>query len=217
VNRNTRRTISIPVRRPACLIPLAIALAALGAVLIVLAPSPVAAQSTQAQGAKQIDGTADNKWVPSTLTIQPGESVTFKVAGGATHPVGSGISPTAKDNRFDTSKCQLPQMTKVGDSCTVKFPKAGTYPFFCEIHDALGMTGTIQVGKGGSGTTTTAPSNGGGGSNVVATPSTGAPPPPGKPAIYYAGYGLVAGGVLLALLSFASYIRYAPGFRHEHR
>ncbi|HEV8652199.1 MAG TPA: plastocyanin/azurin family copper-binding protein [Actinomycetes bacterium] len=208
---------STVLRRLPRLVLLASVLAALGAVLLALAASPVAAQSAQAQGAKEIDGTADNKWVPSTLTIQPGQSVTFKVAGGATHPVGSGRSPTAKDNRFDASKCQLAQMSKVGDSCTVKFPKAGSYPFFCEIHYALGMTGTIQVGKGGPGTTTTAPSNGGGGSNVVAPPSTGAPTPPGRPVIYYAGYGLVAGGVLLALFAFASYIRYAPSFRRENR
>src|SRR6266704_2204631 len=74
---------------------------------------------------------------------------------GVLAALGSGTSPTAKDNRFDTSKCQLAQMTKVGDSCTVKFPKAGTYPFFCEVHFALGMTGTIQVGKAVGGPTAT--------------------------------------------------------------
>ncbi len=141
--------------------------------------------------------------------------MTFKVASGATHPVGSGTSPTAKDNRFDTSKCQLAQMTKVGDSCTVKFPKAGTYPFFCEVHFALGMTGTIQVGKAVGGPTATTAAAAGGG--VVPTPSTGPPTAPGRPAIYYAGYGLVAGGVLFALFTFMSYVRYAPGFRRGDR
>ena len=188
-------------------------LATLGVAQLALGAGPVAAQ---AQGAKEVDGTAENKWVPNQVTIKPGESVTFKVAGGGTHPVGSGTSPTAKDNRFDTSKCQLPQMTRVGQSCTVKFPKAGTYPFFCEIHYALGMTGTIQVGAGGGGPATTAAAGAGGG-NVVATPSTGAPAPPGKPSIYYAGYGLVAAGVLLGLFAFVSYVRFAPGFRREHR
>src|SRR6266571_592651 len=140
--RSARRPMSTLPRRLPRLVPLAGVLAALGAVLVALAPVPVAAQAAQAQGAKEVDGTAQNKWVPATVKIQPGQSVTFKVASGATHPVGSGTSPTAKDNRFDTSKCQLAQMTKVGDSCTVKFPKAGTYPFFCEVHFALGMTGT---------------------------------------------------------------------------
>ncbi len=205
---------STVLRRLPRLVLLAFALAVLGAVLLALAAGPVAAQ---AQSAKEIDGTAATKWEPREVQIQPGQSVTFKVTGAPPHPVQSGDgSNLAGDGKFDTSACSQAKMSKVGDSCTIRFPKAGRFPYFCAVHISLGMTGVIQVGAA-SGTATTAPQNGGAGGNVVATPPTGGVAPPGKPAVYYAGYGLVAGGVLLALFAFASYVRFAPGFRRENR
>lgn len=198
------------VRRLPRLLPLSLAVALLGAGLLLAAGDPAAAQ---AQNKAEVNGTAANKWEPATVTIRPGGSVTFKVQGGATHPVGSGTGPEQRDKRFDDSKCQLAQMSKVGDSCTVKFAKQGTYPFFCEVHFALGMTGTVNVGSsGGSATTTTA-----GSSNVVAPPSAAAPPSAGRPAIYWAGWGLIALGALLALMFIALYVRYAPGFNRQKR
>jgi len=204
---------STVLRRLTRLVLLASVLAAVGAVLLALAAGPVAAQ---AQSAKEIAGTAAQKWEPADVQIQPGQSITFKVTGAPPHPVESGDGSNLQgDGKFDASACTQDKMIKVGDTCTIRFPKAGTFPYFCAVHVSLGMKGVITVGKG-SGTTTTAPPADGG-SNVVATPSTGGVAPPGKPAIYYAGYGLVAGGVLLALFAFASYVRYAPGFRRENR
>jgi hypothetical protein len=144
--------------------------------------------------------------------VKPGGTVTFEVAGGATHPVvsGDGSNP-AGDGRFDDSGCGLAQMTKVGDSCQVKFPKAGTYPFFCQVHVSLGMKGVITVGaSAGGATTTTAPAAAGG--SVVEPPSAAAPPSSGRPAIYWAGWGLFALGALLALGLIALYVRFWPGF-----
>jgi plastocyanin len=205
---------STVLRRLPRLVLLAGVLAALGAVLLALAAGPAAAQ---AQSAKEIAGTAAQKWEPANVQIQPGQSITFKVTGAPPHPVESGDGSNLQgDGKFDASACAQAKMSKVGDTCTIKFPKAGTFPYFCAIHVSLGMKGVITVGKGG-GTATTAAQNGGAGGNVVATPSTGGVAPPGKPVIYYAGYGLVAGGVLLALFAFASYVRYAPSFRRENR
>jgi plastocyanin len=199
-------------RRPIRLLAVAAATAALGAALVLAAGGPAAAQ---AKSSVEIDGTAANKWDPATVTVKPGGTVTFKVAGGATHPVGSGTAPPG-DKKFDTSGCVLPKMTKVGDSCTVKFPKAGTYPFFCEVHYALGMTGTITVGSGGGssggGQTTTT-----GGVPVVTSPSAAPPPAPSHPAIYWAGWGLFALGALLALAVIALYVRFVPGYSRRRR
>jgi hypothetical protein len=39
------------------------------------------------------------------VAIKPGGTVTFRIAGGQTHPVGSGQAPPG-DRRFDASKCQ---------------------------------------------------------------------------------------------------------------
>ena len=197
-------------RRLPRLLPLALAVALLGAALVLAFGGPAGAQAAQATA--EVDGTAENKWEPADVAVRPGGTVTFKVAGGATHPVvsGDGSNPEG-DDRFDDSKCGLAQMSKVGDSCQVKFPKAGTYPFFCQVHVSLGMKGVVQVGaSSGGATTTTAAAQAGGG--VVAPPSTASPPSAGRPAIYWAGWGLFALGALLALALIALYVRFWPGF-----
>jgi plastocyanin len=198
------------------LLPLAVAVALLGAGLVLAGGDPVAAQG-QGPAEAEVNGTAQNKWDPATVNIRPGGTITFKVAGGVTHPVKSGTGPEG-DDKFDSSDCTLDKMQKVGDSCTVKIAKAGSYPFFCEVHFALGMTGTITVGSGGNGqaTTTTAAGDEIGGS-VVEPPSAAAPPSAGRPAIYWAGWGLLALGALLALALVALYVRFGPGFNRQRR
>jgi plastocyanin len=198
-------------RRLPRLLPLAVAVALLGTGLVLASGTPAGAQAAPSK--VTIDGTAANRWEPANATVRPGGTVTFRVAGGATHPVGSGdgSNPTKSDGRFDNSDCTLAHMTKVGDSCQVRFPKAGTYPYFCEVHVSLGMKGVITVGTsggGGAATTTTAAA----GSGVVEPPSAAAPPSPGRPAIYWAGWGLFALGALLALVLIALYVRFWPGF-----
>ena len=190
------------------LLPLALAVALLGVGLVLAAGRPAAAQA--ASNKATIDGTAQDRWQPADVTIKPGGTVTFRVAGGATHPVvsGDGSNPQG-DNRFDDSKCGLAQMTKVGDSCQVKFPKAGSYPYFCQVHVSLGMKGVIQVGAAAGGATTTTAGDAGG---VVEPPSAASPPSAGRPAIYWAGWGLFALGALLALGLIALYVRFSPGF-----
>ena len=140
-----------PVRR--CL-----AVALLGTVLL-LPFWPAAAQSTKPATKATIDGTPQLKWQPAEVTIAPGGTVTFKIVGATPHPVGSGSAPPKDDGKFDTAGCQLDNMSKDGASCTVKFKKAGTYPFFCQLHFAAGMVGTITVGgaAGGNGTSTATP------------------------------------------------------------
>jgi plastocyanin len=190
------------------LLPLTLAVALLGAALVLAAGGPAAAQ---AQSNATIDGTAALKWEPANATIKPGGTVTFKVSGGPPHPVKSGDgSNLAGDNKFDTADCGLAKMSKVGDSCQVKFPKAGTFPYFCEVHVSLGMKGVIQVGAAAGGATTTTAAAAGGG--VVEPPSAAAPPSAGRPAIYWAGWGLFALGALLALGLIALYVRFSPGF-----
>jgi plastocyanin len=190
------------------LLPLALAVALLGVGLVLAAGRPAAAQSAQSK--VTIDGTAANKWEPANATVKPGGTVTFRVASGATHPVvsGDGSNPQG-DNRFDDADCTLEHMTKVGDSCQVKFPKAGSYPYFCQVHVSLGMKGVIQVGAAAGGATTTTAGDAGG---VVEPPSAASPPSPGRPAIYWAGWGLFALGALLALVLIALYVRFSPGF-----
>jgi hypothetical protein len=77
------------------------------------------------------------------------------------------------------------------------------------VHVSLGMKGVIQVGAAAGGATTTTAGDAGG---VVEPPSAASPPSAGRPAIYWAGWGLFALGALLALVLIALYVRFSPGF-----
>ena len=200
--------------RPGLPLPRRLALLALVSILVGAALVLAFGGRASAQQAKknlEVDGTAALKWEPANVTVLVGGSVTFKIGGGAPHPVGSG-TPPAGDSAFDTSACGFDKMGKVGDSCTVMFKKAGSFPFFCRVHFASGMTGTITVGSGGGATTTTAAGNA---APVVSAPSAASGSTPPKPAVYWLGYGLLAGGALLALAAVIAYLRFAPGFRRR--
>jgi plastocyanin len=198
-------------RRLPRLLPLAVAVALLGLGLVFAAGDPAAAQAAQKE--VTIEGTAANKWEPANATVRPGGTVTFTITGGVTHPVLSGDgSDLQGDDRFDASDCGLQQMAKVGDSCEVKFARAGTYPYFCQVHVTQGMKGVITVGNQAGGATTTTAAGGEVGGSVVEPPSAAAPPSSGRPAIYWAGWGLFALGALLALGLIALYVRFWPGF-----
>src|SRR6266508_348115 len=203
-------------RRLPRLLALAVTVALLGAFLLLAAGGPAAAQAQQERA--EVTGTAANKWDPADVNIRPGGTVVFTVGPGAvTHPLVSADGSNSQgDGRFDASGCSLDKMQKAGDSCTVKIDKAGSYPYFCQVHVALGMKGTITVGSGGGSTTTTTATTAAG-SAVVAPPSAAAPPPAGRPAIYWAGWGLFALGALMALGLIALYVRFSPGFNREKR
>lgn len=191
------------------LLPLAIAVALLGAGLVLVTGDPAAAQAAPSR--LTIDATANNTFQPADATVRPGGVVTFEITGGTTHPVlsGDGSDVSKSDGKFDDSGCGLAQMAKVGDSCQVRFPKAGTFPYFCQVHVTQGMKGVITVGESAAAATTT---TGGAGAGVVEPPSAAAPPSSGRPAIYWAGWGLFALGAFLALALIALYVRFSPGF-----
>jgi plastocyanin len=212
-NRSAKQPMPVAARRLPRLLALAVTIALLGAMLLAAA-GPAAAQAQQARA--EVTGTAQNQWDPAEVRIRPGGTVVFTVGPNAvTHPVVSGTGdPVEGDGRFKAPDCTIQKMAKAGDSCTVKIAKAGTYPYFCSVHVATGMKGTIIVGSGGgaaAATTTTA------GSSVVAPPSAASPPPAGRPAIYWAGWGLFAAGALMALALIGLYVRFSPGFNREKR
>jgi plastocyanin len=124
-----------------------LAVALLGTLLL-LPAWPAAAQPAKPATKATIDGTPQLKWQPAEVTVAVGGTVTFRIVGATPHPVGSGSAPPKDDGKFDTSGCQLDDMGKDGASCTVTFKKAGSYPYFCQLHYAAGMVGTITVGGG---------------------------------------------------------------------
>ncbi|GAA0707663.1 plastocyanin/azurin family copper-binding protein [Dokdonella soli] len=87
---------------------------------------------------------------PSRLTITAGDTVTFTNAGGF-HNVAS--APGAVTSFRCASGCDGDGVggngaaTSTGWSAVVAFPKAGTVPYYCEVHGApgQGMSGTLTV------------------------------------------------------------------------
>jgi len=78
---------------------------------------------------------SDDKFEPTSLTVQPGTNVRFVNNGQHVHTV------TDRDGRFDSG--DIP----AGGNFTVTFRTPGTYKYYCKHHK--GMEGTITVGQAG--------------------------------------------------------------------
>jgi plastocyanin len=87
----------------------------------------------------------DFEFVPRSVTVGVGDSVTWRNTGNEPH------TATARDGSFDTGNLAC------GESGSASFNKAGTFSYFCKPHPF--MTATVRVTGGGSG-------GGGGGSGA---------------------------------------------------
>ena len=78
---------------------------------------------------------ADTKFIPSTITVSKGTTVTWKNLEDRTH------NATADDKSWKTDDMEQ------GESKTVTFDKPGTYSYHCTHHTMMGfgMTGTVIV------------------------------------------------------------------------
>ena len=95
---------------------------------------------------------ADFKFAPASVTVNVGDTVTWRNTGDEAH------TATAKNGGFDTGN------VNPGSTGSATFRSAGTFSYFCKPHPF--MTGTVRVvgtgGGGGGGGGTGAASNGGG-------------------------------------------------------
>lgn len=80
-------------------------------------------------------GSLGNKYSPACLKIKAGSGVMF-MGSFATHPLAGGV-----DGQADATSPIKETMT--GTEVTFDNLPAGSYGFFCEAHDALGMHGAI--------------------------------------------------------------------------
>ncbi len=79
---------------------------------------------------------------PDQLTIQPGDTVTFLNVQEDMHDVMFISVPKTVDEMI-----MSPKHEKEGEKWSYKFTVPGTYQFHCHAHEALGMKGTLIVGK----------------------------------------------------------------------
>jgi len=82
-------------------------------------------------------------FIPSTVTIQPGSTVTWKNTDNTAHTATSGTAADGPDGVFDSSL-----MMANGPSFSHTFDAAGTYDYFCMVHPW--MAGSVIVGAGSS-------------------------------------------------------------------
>lgn len=86
----------------------------------------------------------DNTFTPEVLNIQPGDSVTWTNEGGLHNVAAPGLFRCANG-------CDGDGMGGNGDpavnpwSFTLTFDDPGVIDYVCEVHEGLGMVGTINV------------------------------------------------------------------------
>jgi len=120
----------------------------------------------------------DNSFSPQTITIAPGDTVTWTNNGSMNHTV------TADDGSFSSGSLSP------GQSFTHTFATVGNFPYYCQFHGApggIGMSGAVMVSSSASSanstsTSTSTPSNSGigtgtstTGTSTSATSTSGAP------------------------------------------
>jgi plastocyanin len=95
---------------------------------------------------------------PPQLEVQAGSTLVVANIGGKPHTL------TADDGSFDTGTITpgAEGGRFAGTSATVTLPKAGAFPFHCEVHPAamkgvLSVTGEAAAGGGGAAAASTAP------------------------------------------------------------
>jgi plastocyanin len=115
-------------------------LAALLGLVLILAITACGSGSTSASSTPAAAGSADTiviknfMFSPATLTVSPGTVVTVRNEDSVTHT----LTDKANPKLFSTGDVGPGQVK------TFKAPaKAGSYPFFCTIHQY--MTGTLVV------------------------------------------------------------------------
>ena len=79
----------------------------------------------------------DDCFIPSTVTIHPGGTVTWENTDNAAHTATSGSPTDGPDGVWDSS------LMMVGGSYSATLDDEGTYPYFCMVHPW--MQGTVIV------------------------------------------------------------------------
>lgn len=100
-----------------------------------------AASASRAVGFGGVGGSGSLDYSPKCILVAAGQTVTFNGAFDA-HPLSPGSTPSL---RTAGSANNPVRRTSTGSTVTVTYPTAGTYPYFCEAHYAVGMTGVVRV------------------------------------------------------------------------
>ena len=103
--------------------------------------------AANAQTAVTVDATNALKFVPATVCLKVGGTITWKNVGNIFH-----TTTDEKALAANPANAELPagatgwnHPLNPGASYSLKFTVAGTYKYFCIPHESLGMLGQITV------------------------------------------------------------------------
>jgi plastocyanin len=136
----------------------------------VVAPAPVAAPAGTAPTAvgtmapitgtthevKMVGDAKGYRFEPANVTVKSGDGIKFSVVSGGPHNVAFDPATIPADSKAQldanmgadkTTELSSALKMNPGESVTISFGniKAGTYPFHCTPHLAMGMKGVITV------------------------------------------------------------------------
>ena len=92
-----------------------------------------AASPAAGKAAATVGMTADFKFDPANVTIQRGQTVTWRNTDTQVHNV-----------KFNTGQSS-PDVMNAGQDWSRAFPDTGTFDYVCSLHTAQGMTGKVTV------------------------------------------------------------------------
>jgi len=110
-------------------------------------PSPTAT-ATQGPAIHDVQvGASIDQFSPQMVTIHVGDTVRWTWVSDF-HTVTSGSVPGTADGKFcspSNSNCSTVTPSNTGAVYTRTFTQVGSFPYFCQIHYFMGMTGTVNV------------------------------------------------------------------------
>jgi plastocyanin len=101
--------------------------------------APLPAPPQDAEGRYMIQATTQNAFTPNEAQVPVGSTVIWKVAMGGFHDVNSKSGPQSF-----SSDAQYPSKMRGNDTFQFTFTKAGTYQYYCKVHEGM-MAGTLKV------------------------------------------------------------------------
>ncbi|MCA9294021.1 MAG: IPTL-CTERM sorting domain-containing protein [Phycisphaerales bacterium] len=109
--------------------------------VIAIALAAAGAMANPALAATHVVTQSGFTFSPSTLTIDQGDTVEWHWTAGS-HTVTSGPASCVPDGLFDVP------LNSANAVQSMVFNSAGAFPYFCQPHCGIGMTGTITVNAG---------------------------------------------------------------------
>jgi plastocyanin len=104
------------------------------------ATTSTAANTVENAQGSSTPGCEPDCFIPATLTISPGETVTFSNNDSAAHTSTAGTPADGPSGTWDSS------LVMMNSAYTTPALDAGEYPYFCMVHPW--MVGTVIVGEG---------------------------------------------------------------------